>query len=50
MNKLELSEVCEFVNENIVDFHERRISSLENLNLNTLLRKNPYLSGNFDLD
>jgi hypothetical protein len=43
MNHLDLSEVCEFVNENIVDFHERRISSLENLNLYTLLRKNPYL-------
>jgi hypothetical protein len=43
MNHLDLSEVCEFVNENIVDFHEHRISSLENLNLYTLLRKNPYL-------
>jgi hypothetical protein len=43
MNNLDLAEVCEFVNENIVDFHERRISSLENLNLYTLLRKNPYL-------
>jgi hypothetical protein len=43
MNNLDLFEVCEFVNENIVDFHKRRISSLENLNLNKLLRKNPYL-------
>jgi hypothetical protein len=43
MNNLDLGEVCEFVNENIVDFHKRRISSLENLNLYTLLRKNPYL-------
>lgn len=43
MNNLNLSEVCEFVNENIVDFHKRRINSLEKLGLNTLLRKNPYL-------
>jgi len=43
MEKLNLSEVCEFVNENIVDFHRRRISSLESLNLNRLLQKNPYL-------
>jgi len=43
MNNLNLSEVCEFVNENIVDFHKRRINSLEKLELNTLLRKNPYL-------
>lgn len=43
MNKLDLFEVCEFVNENIVDFHKKRINSLEKLELNTLLRKNPYL-------
>ena len=36
-------DVCEFVNENIVDFHERRIRSLESLDLNKLLKKNPYL-------
>jgi hypothetical protein len=40
---LDLKEVCEFVNLNIVDFHERRISSLEELDLRKLLRKNPYL-------
>ncbi|MEA3327354.1 MAG: PmeII family type II restriction endonuclease [Chloroflexota bacterium] len=43
MSNLDLADVCEFVNENIVDFHERRINSLESLNLNKLLRKNPYL-------
>ena len=43
MNNLNLMDVCEFVNENIVDFHERRIHSLENLDLNKLLKKNPYL-------
>lgn len=36
-------EVCKFVNNNIVDFHQRRIYSLESLNLNKLLKKNPYL-------
>ncbi len=43
MGKVDLSELCEFVNENIVDFHNRKISSLENLDLKKLLRKNPYL-------
>jgi hypothetical protein len=40
---LNLDEVCEFVNLNIVDFHERRINSLEELDIKKLLRKNPYL-------
>lgn len=43
MQPLNLDEVRNFVNENILDFHQRRIKSLENLQLNTLLRKNPYL-------
>jgi hypothetical protein len=43
MENIKLLDVCEFVNENIVDFHQRRISSLENLSLQTLLKKNPYL-------
>jgi len=43
MKNLELSELCEFVNQNIVDFHDRRIYSLESLNLKKLLKKNPYL-------
>lgn len=43
MNNLELSDICDFVNENIVDFHKRRISTLEGLRLQTLLKKNPYL-------
>jgi hypothetical protein len=43
MNPLILNNVNKFVNENIVDFHKKRISSLENLKLNVLLRKNPYL-------
>ena len=43
MNILELDGVLAFVNDNIVDFHNRRIKSLEDLNLEKLLKKNPYL-------
>ncbi len=43
MNPLDLNQVCEYVNENIVDFHQRRIKSLEGLKLDKLLTKNPYL-------
>ena len=43
MNPLNLDEVREYVNGNIVDFHKRRIKSLEELKLEKLLKKNPYL-------
>lgn len=43
MNNLDLDQVCEFVNENIVDFHQRKIQGLESLKLERLLTKNPYL-------
>ena len=43
MNNIDIIEVCEFVNKNIMDFHQRRINSLESLDLNKLLKKNPYL-------
>lgn len=43
MEKLNLDDVREYVNENIVDFHQRRIKSLEELSLAKLLKKNPYL-------
>lgn len=43
MEPLALGLVNEFVNENIVDFHNKRIQSLENLKLDRLLKKNPYL-------
>ena len=43
MNPLDLDEVREYVNENVVDFHQRRIGSLEELRLEKLLKKNPYL-------
>jgi len=43
MKSLNLDEVREHVNENIVDFHRRRVRSLEGLSLEKLLTKNPYL-------
>lgn len=43
MNPLDLQEVNEFANNNISDFHEKRIHSLESLKLDKLLKKNPYL-------
>lgn len=43
MNPLNLDQVREYVNENIVDFHKRKIKSVEELRLAKLLRKNPYL-------
>jgi hypothetical protein len=43
MNSLDLSEVRVYVSDNIVDFHRRRIKSLEELKLGKLLSKNPYL-------
>lgn len=43
MKSLQIDLVNHFVNENIVDFHTRRIRSLEELRLERLLTKNPYL-------
>ena len=43
MNPLDLGQVREYVNENVVDFHQWRIRLLENLKLKDLLKKNPYL-------
>lgn len=43
MKPLDLEQVREYVNENIVDFHNRRGQSLETLKLEKLLKKNPYL-------
>jgi hypothetical protein len=43
MNTIDLDSVRQYVNENIVDFHKRRIKSLEQLKLGDLLKKNPYL-------
>jgi hypothetical protein len=43
MESLDFGQVCEYVNENIVDFHQWRIRLLESLKLRDLLKKNPYL-------
>lgn len=44
MNPLDLDLVRQYVNENIDDFHQRRLRSLEQLKLPVLLKKkNPYL-------
>lgn len=43
MRPLDLGKVRMFVNEHIIDFHQRRIRSLEELQLEKLLTKNPYL-------
>jgi hypothetical protein len=44
MNALNLDDVFRYVEENIGTFHQKRISSLDNLSLEKVLkRKNPYL-------
>ena len=43
MNLLDLIEFRDFVNNTIIDFHQRRIKSLEELRIEKLLNKNPYL-------
>ena len=43
MHPLDLGDVRDHINENIVDFHLRRVRSLEQLQLQALLKKNPYL-------
>ena len=44
MNKLDLEEVRKYVEENIGDFHSKRVEKLGQLRLKTILRrKNPYL-------
>lgn len=43
MSRIDVAELNEFVNINIVDFHKKRIRSIETLKLSNLIRKNPYL-------
>jgi hypothetical protein len=43
MNPLDLDQTRVYVNENVIDFHQRRIRSLDGLKLDKLLTKNPYL-------
>jgi hypothetical protein len=43
MKPLNLETINQYVNENIVDFHQRKFKSLSELKLEKLLTKNPYL-------
>lgn len=44
MEKLNLADVTQYVEDNIETFHQKRIASLKSLKLsNVLRRKNPYL-------
>lgn len=43
MNPIDFRQVEEFVNENIVAFHDRRISMIRSIRLDLLTKKNPYL-------
>lgn len=43
MNPLDLEKVRLFVNDNIDDFHQRKLASVQRLTLAKLLAKNPYL-------
>jgi hypothetical protein len=44
LEKLDFEEVCQFVNSRIVGFHSKKLNSLCNIKLKTVLRrKNPYL-------
>ena len=44
MTRLDISQVREFVNQHIDSFHQNRISAIQNIRLNNVLkRKNPYL-------
>jgi hypothetical protein len=43
MNLLNLEETNQYVNENITEFHNRRIAILSRLSLQQLINKNPYL-------
>ena len=43
MKTLPLEKVNSYVNHHIVDFHRRRIGTLETMRLSKLLSKNPYL-------
>ncbi len=44
MSKVTLQEITDYVENNIGEFHQKRLENLEKLQLNTILaRKNPYL-------
>ncbi len=44
MNPLSISDITDYVKNNIGKFHENRLKGLEKLDFNKILkRKNPYL-------
>ncbi|HAF60800.1 MAG TPA: cytosolic protein [Anaerolineaceae bacterium] len=43
MDKINIQEINEYVNENIQYFHNTRLDCISSLKLNTILKKNPYL-------
>lgn len=43
LNNLSINQVNDFVNENIVEFHNKRVQILSRLTLLKLIDKNPYL-------
>ena len=44
MGKLEISELVEYIEKNIIQFHRKRLEKLQQLQLNNVLKKkNPYL-------
>lgn len=44
LNRIDLDDVTQYVENNIITFHQKRINSIENLKLNAILKKkNPYL-------
>jgi len=43
MDEINIPEINEYVNENIQFFHSTRLQSISSLNLNKILKKNPYL-------
>lgn len=43
MKPINQEEVNDYVNENIVNFHNKRCDTVSNISINALIRKNPYL-------
>ncbi|NLE89350.1 MAG: cytosolic protein [Dehalococcoidales bacterium] len=43
MKAIPAGDICTYVNENIISFHDAKLKSLEKLKLDTLIKKNPYL-------
>jgi len=43
MHQLNMDEVCQYVNENIVEFHTHKLERIKRITLNNLISKNPYL-------